>query len=315
MLITKVIEVGIDVQNAINIYTDDNNIKHIISDRYEGKCFRGCWIKTINKILRVGECQINQDGTPSFGTIPVIFEATAIAYAVGEVINGCVVQNKDKNGIIICNTDISSIVMNAHKSLESITRGQIISVRVGAARYNPGASKVSISAIPFTFQEKPVVYKVGPVTEKEREFLSAVYERIAFEESEVVKLKKDKAKAWETFDQLLYAYKEEQSTPTSARVINILDLVKKPLPPDIKYISRDNRLNLSTPQAYAYSSPQFPPGAILRSELPTANVLLILLEDYCSHLRTIREMINIYTTEEILTSHRNLWQIFRKNKL
>lgn len=315
MLITKVIEVGINVQNTINIYTDEDNIKHILIDRYQGKCFRGCWIKSINKILMIGECIINQDGVPNFGTIPVIFEVTAIVYAMGEILNGCVVKNKDKSGIIICTTDIASIMLNAHKSLESITKGQIISLRVFGVRYNQGAAKVSINAVPFMFQEKPFIYAIGPITEGAKEMVANVLSRIEFEEAEKEKIMKDKPRAWDTFDQLLYAYKEEQKIPSGAKLLNIVSIAKSGNA-GVKYLSRDNRLNLSTPNVYGYSDvTTIPSGAIVRGEIATSNVLILLLEDYCAHLRTIREMIGIYATEELLIAHKNLWQIFKKNKL
>lgn len=314
MLIKKNIEIGIDVQNPINIFTDPENIKHILEDRYEGKCYRGCYIKKINRILRIGDCVINQDGSPNFGTIPVIMEVTAVAYAVGEIINGCVVQNKDKSGIIICSTDIASIMLLSNKSLESITKGQTISIRVAGVRYNQGSSKISINAIPYLFTNKPIIYKVNAITEKDKLLLDNVLERITTEEEEMSKLKKENPRAWETFDQLLYAYKEEQKTPAGARTLNILDIVSKGLDQKVIYLSRDPRINLSSPNVYGYVDEKFPEDSIKKYEVPTSNALLLLLEDYCAHLRTIREMINIYGTEEMLNSHRNLWQIFKKSK-
>ncbi|QYB17651.1 hypothetical protein PV-S19_0287 [Pacmanvirus S19] len=317
MIIKKNIEVGVDIRDCIGIYTDPENMIHILADRFEGKCYRGCFIKSINRILRIGECLINQDGVPGFGTIPVIMEVTAIVYAVGEILNGCVVQKKDKNGIIVCGTDIAAIMLIAHKSLESINKGQLISVRVGNVRYSQGSPKVSINAIPYIFNHRPMIYKIGNITEPVKILLSNVLERISQEEKEMELLKKQKARAWETFSQLLYAYKEEQKPPKGAIVHSLLDIVKN-VDKNIKYISRDSRIDLSTPNVYSYTDVQadsIPSGAVVRNELPTNNVLIILLEDYCSHLRTIREMIDIYSTEELLSSHRNLWQIFKKNKL
>ena len=317
MIIKKNIEVGIDIQNCINIYTDPEIIKHILADRFEGKCYRGCYIKSINRILRMGDCLINQDGSPSFGTIPIIMEVTAVVYAVGEIINGCVVQNKDKNGIIICSTDIASIMLMSHKSLESITKGQVISLRVGNVRYNQGSLKVSINAIPYMFSNKPFIYKIGIINEAVKSMISDVLERISFEEGEMERLKSEKSKAWETFNSLLYAYKDEQKPPPGAKVFNLIDIAKGNVEKGVKYLSRDSRINLSSSNVYGYTSvqaDQIPNNAVIRDELQVSNVLIILLEDYCSHLRTIREMINIYSTEEMINIHRNLWQIFKKNK-
>jgi hypothetical protein len=62
------------------------------------------------------------------------------------------------------------------------------------------------------------------------------------------------------------------------------------------------------------SGDTFPDGAKVRTDLPTSTVMVLMLEDYCAHLRTIREMIDIYSSEKLLLDHRNLWQIFKKNK-
>lgn len=314
MIINKVIEVGLDIQNTINLYNDDDNIKRILSDKYEKKCFKGCYIQSINHIIKVGDCVINQDGVPNFGAISVIFEVTAIVYANGEIINGCTVVNKDKSGMIICSTDIASIIVKMHKSLESITKGQIISLRVWAVRYNQGAEKMSISAVPYLFQPKSQIYKIGNVTNKSTEIVHNVLERIEFEVQEMEKIKKENVRAWETFDQLLYAYKTEQPNPPGSISQDLLALAKGELK-NIGYVNRDNRMKLSKNLVYCYAEDKFPENAIIESELSTENVLLILLEDYCAHLRTIREMVGIYNTTELINSHHNLWQILKKNKM
>lgn len=314
MIIKKNIIVGLDVLNPINIYTDSKNIKRILKNRLVGKCEYGCYIKKINKVIEDSDCIINQDGSPDFGSTSVVVEVTAIVYGVGEIINGCVVTNKDKNGTIICSTEIASIMLLSNKSLESITKGQIISIRVGSVRYNKGSEKISINAIPFLFTNKPIVYRISNITNDMKLLLTDVLNRISFEESEMKKLKSEKAKAWETFDQLLYAYKTEQTTPPGAKVLSIMDIVNKGIDKSIIYLSRDTRLNLSTPNVYGYDVEKFPEGSIKKYEVPTANVLILILEDYCAYLRTIREMIDIYSTEEVIGSHRNLWQIFKKSK-
>lgn len=314
MLITKVIEVGINVQNCIGVYTDPENIRQILVERYEGYCIAGCLIKKIERILRLSECRITQDGSPNFGTISVIFEATAIVYAVGEIINGCVVKNKHKSGIIVCSTGIASIMLESHPMLDSITIGQIISVRVRAVKYNSSSSEIAVNAVLYVPHKESIIYKVGTLNEQGKTLLANVLERIEFEETEMKNLKKDNAKAWETFDQLLYAYKEVQPAPPGAKVLNLKEIVKSGFN-GVQYLSRDPRINLSTPNVYGYiAGSVFSNDEKLRTEFPTSTVMILMLEDYCAHLRTIREMINIYSTEKLLLDHKNLWQIFKKNK-
>lgn len=315
MLIKKVVEVGLDIQNCINVYSDADNIKNILAEKFEGRCFRGCFIKSVDKVIRRGECVINQDGEPTFGTIPVVFEVTAVVYAEGEIINGCTVNNKGSNGIIICKTDIADILLNSHKSLESIQNGQIISVRVGMVRYNQGAKKISVNAMPFLPNRVQVMYKITPPSIVKTELFNNVLQRIEFEEAEMTRLKTENIRAWDIFNQMLYAWKEEQKPPEGAKVLNIVKIAQTGLTDNVKYLSRDNRINGSQPLVCGYDAANAANIADAKVyELGYENAILTLLEDYCSHLRTIREMVGIYSTPDLISKHNNLWLIFKKNK-
>jgi DNA-directed RNA polymerase subunit E'/Rpb7 len=309
MIITKTFEVGIDVYDPINLHTNDENIKAIIADKFEGRCFRGSWVRKVEKILKVGECVISQDGNPNFGTMPVIFEATVIEYARGEIINGCIVKNKDASGRMICSTDIASIMLSPHKLLESIVVGQLISIRVAGAKYNQGVNKVSINAIPYLFPDVPVVFKVPRDRKIPLELLAESFARVDAEEALLVELKKSKFQAWEAFDKLLYAYAVEQKIPKSDQR-NIRDVVESGFE-GIEQVSRDNKLNLSEPLVIT----SVPTNCTLIENAHAADIAIYLLEDYAGHLRTIREMIDIYSTQDLMKTHKNLWQIFKKSKL
>jgi len=311
MLIIKVISVAIDVQNCINLYTDPDNVYQIITNKYEGRCIAGCFIKRVNRIMRVGDCVINQDGSPDFGVLPVTFEVSAIIYAPGEIINGCRVKNRDTStGILICGTDNSNIMVAPHPLYASIVKNQLISVLVVGVKYTLSSEKIAVSAIPFTFARESSVYKVPPITGDIKSLLSDVLERIESEEDLAETIKDENPKAWNTFNQLLYAYKTPQTAPKDAKIIDIKDLLKSKT---TQYVSRDKRIDLSQPSAYAY--PKEPTEGNLRGEVPADSAYLIIFEDYCARLRMIRELVEIYSTEDLLTGHLNLWQIFKKNKL
>lgn len=322
MLITKPIELGLNIQDPVGIcVSKEDNIRNILQDRIVGTCIRGCFILSINQIIRMSNCDINQDGNPSFSTISVIAEITGIVYSVGEIINGCVVNNKDNKGIIICSTEHASIMLNADESLESIQKGQKISVRVGGVKYIIGSKSISINAVPFSFSKKPTVFAITAVTPDIKQYVEGIVARIRAEEEVAAGIKRDNPAGWRTFTQLLYAYREEQKTPTGARVVNLLDLdfaspTASPDKAPLKYISRDPRLDLTAPNAYVYTDArQVPEGSIIRDESIAKNVMLFLLEDYYNYLKMINEMISIYNTEELLASHKNLWLIFKKAKL
>lgn len=312
MRVKKNIEIGIDIYDPINVYADSDVILHIVADRYENRCYRGCFILKVNKILRMGECVIAQNGGDSYGTIPIIIEVDAIVYAVGEIINGCVVNNKDKMNMIVCASQHANIILMSSTLMNAITTNHIISVRVVNVKYVHGEDKVSVSAIPFMFAPKPLIFKVGEYDNETVELIADVVSRIESEEEKMAVLKK-KSAAWKTFDTLLYAYAKPQKAPVGAKEYRLHDIVKTKKFPAL-YLSRDSRINLSTDVVYGYDKmPAI--TAIVREDIAPANVMIALLEDYCGHMRMIREMIEIYSTEKIIANHRVLWQIYKKNKL
>lgn len=308
MLITAIISVGLDIQNTINLYSNlEENIKNILNDKFVNKCFRGKFIKNINRILRVSDCMINQEGVPGYGTIDVIFEADCLVFAIGEVLTGCEVISKDKK-LIICNTENARVFLNAVDILESVQVGQLISVRVGAVRYNIGSHAIAINALPHLFNKSVNVYKVESSTEDIKTFLQPMLERVREEEAAAQEL--NTGKAWGFFNQLLYAYKTEQKPSNGATEHNIFDLISN-FPKEIKYISRDNRSDLSKPIVYGYTEEPQP----AKTGLSLKEVLLIILGDYCDYLRTVREMIQVYSTAELMESHKNIWAIYKISKL
>lgn len=313
MLIIKVIEVGLNIRDPINVYVDKDNILRILEDRLLKRCHRGCFIEKINRIVKTTPCVINQDGSPGFGTIGVTVEVLATIYKPGEIINGCVVTNKDKNGIIICSTDKAFVMLKSHDILESIQRDQTISVRVGAASYKIGAEKIAVNAVPYLLSSTPIVFKVSNAINQV--LLEETISKVKEEEMRSAELKKSDEKLWNYFDMLLYAYKTEQKSPPDAKTFNIVELATNGVPNGITYLSRDPRINQSTPQVYGFAELRSAPvGSIIRPNLENDNVIILLLEDYYNHLRTIREMMGLYGSPAMIESHRNLWLIFRKSK-
>ncbi len=307
MIILKTISTAIDIQDCIGIYMDPDNILRRVESTFQGKCYMGAYILQIKRIIRISECEINQDGAPSAGRISIIFEALVLVYVRGEIINGCTVKNRVSD-MLVCDTAYANICVNKHPLAGSITPGQIISVRVISTKYQIGAVKVSINASIYLPQTESIIYKIGPITPDIKAFLGNVLARIKDEEAGIDKLKETNPKALNFFTQILYAYRSPQTAPNGAKEFNIKDFINNP-PKTISYLSRDRRIELSRPFVYGYEQ-----AAGASTLLDTRGVLLTLLEDYCAHLRTIREMIEIYSTESLIQSHGNIWLMFKKSQ-
>lgn len=306
MLCDKIIEVGLDVSDPIALYAGDG-LMSILSLKYEGKCFRACLIKKVVRVIETTDCIINREGAPNFGTMSIRFLARVLVYSEGEIINGCEVVRHDANSSIVCKSTDASIMIS-DKLFESITEGQKISIRVGVARYNIGASSVSVNGIPFIQEQILTVYKYTPGADSElaRGLLAAIDE----EKAKMKELRAGpNAKHWDIMEQVIYAYSTQQEKPKDAIEISIDAFIHGPR--ETRYVSRDPRIG-TRDCVYGYAQP--PAGAIVNNQLVPSAVMIALLQDYYDYIRTVREFTEIYNTSEMISKHSNLWKIYKKLK-
>ncbi len=319
MIIIKAVEVGLNIPNAIDVFSDiDGNLMSILRSEYENKCFRSCFVKSVIRILERSECMISQEGDTCHGKMNVRFEVEAIVYSAGELIHGCVVKNKDKGGIIIASTPHASIFMNTHLSTASIAVGQTISVRVGSSMYKYGSTSVSINAYPVSFSPAYNVYSItkDSFDADEMHIIHASLERVKEEEALAAEAKKKNLKGWEFFNKLLYSYKTDQSAPEKATPVSMTETFSRNTGLTGHY-ARDPRIHPTTPNVYRYarSGDAADPDASVRREISPVNAAIAMLENYASSLRSVRELMSTYNTEEMLASHKNIWLIYMRAKL
>lgn len=324
MLIKKIIQTGVDITDPIKFAADPHALINLLAATYEGKCYAGCLVEKVLRVVEESECRINQYGYPNFGTTHVAFEVSATVFSEGEIINGCIVQNRNVSGVMICSHPKAAIIMPVHKNLESIQNGQIISVRVGHARYGIGTNKIAINARPLLPSPKATLFRVPPRAAAETNpatpgpIIERLSKTMTDETANMEALRTKSSKAWDTFDQLLYAYTQLQSKPAGAKAIDISDpaeVLKALTNGSAQYIVRDPRHGLSSPVAYVYESlPEDDNYTLVETATPV-NIVASVVGDYTDYIRTIREMIETYNTEELLSNHRNLWLIFKKAKV
>lgn len=313
MIINKLIEVGLDLQKPVEVYSNLNdNVLNILKNTYEGKCFRECYIITIDDIIDISDGYVANTGNDSYVKIYVRFAATVREFTLGEVITGCKVTEK-KAGIIICNTEYASVYLKENKLLSGVRIGQLIPVKFGSAKYSIGNNKISIKGLPFIFTNEPVAYhiNINSFSTDDLKFFDDVMKRVDYEEEQRKILLNENSSGVNFFDKLLYAWKTEQQTPKNATVVSLPDMIRNNKL-NTGYVSLDNRLNMSSGSVYVFKDkPQT--HKLLGDDAKAA--IYHMLEQYSSHLRTIREMITIYNSKELLTNHNNIWQIFRIGQL
>lgn len=310
MIINKIFQIGLDIRR-IDLYTNpDTNIMNMLVDRFEGYCYKSCYVRKILRVVRRSECVIDQDSLDAFGKISVQFEASVEVLLRGDIVTGCVVQKKNPQGVTICIKDNLVAGYMPHPMYATIMEGQLISVKVINVKYSIGQPRITAQVVPFTYTQG-IIYQIGEVTDEDITFVSAAIEGAKAEEAKLAMVNN---KLRDTFKDMLYAFETKQKPPTGTAQINILDVAQ--LRGLNGYVVRDYRADLTTPVAFTtdYPNPAYL-GVIVERQLPARGVLVALIHDYTNYIKFLRELTDTYADAELLQSHKNLWKIFKKSKL
>lgn len=304
MRIEKILETSLRILNPLSFARDlKGNILSMLNRDLRHKCFKGCYIEEIVDVIKYSEIMISIEGNRSDGKVDVMFKVLATVYYVGETITGATVTHKEK-GIIFAETPTCKIFMNFHKTLETISEGQIISVRVGATQYSVYANQVSINAYPMLPIAKPTVYRLSPVDKSSPEIADAL-SRHDDAVKQLAAAKSTQPKSYEFFENLLSAYKTAPPAPPGAVVTEVSALVTS-----TGYASRGPGLPPTSSSVYVWKEAPSPPNEAFDGVASIVG----LIEESTSQIRTLAEMTMIYDAAKI-TSHRNYWLTLIKSKL
>lgn len=316
MLIKKEITFGVDIGNVISLYTSTDNLINICRHKLVGKCYKSCFITSVDRIIRQSTCAIAQGGNPSSGTVHVVAEVSAIEYRPGDVINGVKVNGKDASEQLICHASNAVIVVRASQAagLESIVKDQLISVRVIHATYSIGSPTIALLTVFYFPDQQPLIYEISEPIDQ-----AACVRALSLIADEKVKQKAIPEKLLMFFKTILAPYKDAGKKPPGAKLISVDSVTTFK-----GYASRDPRLAL-TDNIYGYEEydhtnllhdilPNGDTPKIMSAVTSTAGVVNILM-DYYNSLRIIREMTEIYASDEELRKHKNIWAIYGLHKM
>lgn len=312
MRVTRQLEAELLIVNPIDIYADvENNLMSILTTEYETRCYSGCFVLKIIRLLKYSDCIIVSEGERTHGKMLVKFEAECIVFYVGEIVNGCEVSGRDKTGVIIAAGPYCSVFLNSHPVLASVTAGQIIPVKVGAVEYRHGYKTASINALPFMPSSEHPSWLVTGAWDAGSYSVKSALENLAATRRELDALKKSNPKGYQFFTSLLYWWREPQSAPHGVTPVDIDTLVAKGEKSGV-VVSADTRIQPDSPQLWVFSKER--PTAKITTLTPEATILTII-QHKTNQLQCICDMLKTYNTEALMTSHKNIWAMFVKNKL
>ncbi len=313
MLITKIITMGLDIHDPVSIYSDAaSGILSILTRKLEGKCFRECLVRSVNKILHVSECKLDSRGASCVGKIAVTFEVTAVVHMPGEILNGCVIKRKENSIIMGVGAD-QNIIMKPHKIISDIKVGQIIPVVVSSSLCTIGENKISVSAVPFVPTRAYTYYYIKTTLDNAAKAKLESTLAVMRTEEELYAAVKNR-RGLDFFGSIVQAA-ETQTLPHGAVKKTITELITAGTFDGV--YARDKNIKITTPSIYEYAEKltiDDPNGtaAAIEAMTPT-DAITMLIHDYISGLRFIRELNETYSTDELLKSHANLFRIFKSS--
>jgi hypothetical protein len=299
MLIKRRIETRIDIVNCIMFYSDPKSLLYVINEKFVGKCFNNCYIVKIIEIIRQSKCMLNG----KVGQIDVMFDVSGIVLSPGDIITNCHVINRtvsENADYIIARSDNCAVLAQGVKQLESVKTGQILPLMVIDTKYILFDDKISVTAKPIAHNAVSTYYKVNKDSPINMNMIEELQNMI----NEITSAKYDE-KSWTFFDNLMYAYKNDQVIEASP----IMDIINNMENHDVVGIPAAIRCTKGL-----VSTKLQPDATVLTLSSNTA-IAVALLETYYKSLYVVAELTATYTNTDLLISHKNIWLLLNHIKL
>jgi len=313
MIGERILELLVGIKNPISLGAAPGisaNLLQILKNQYEGKCLHGSYIDTVLHIVRHGVIELNDTAEPGTGTIWVKFAARTNTFVPGEILHGCKITRIDPAGSrAICEAPIVTLSFSM-VNYQGLAVDMLVSVVINRVRHSINMDRAScIGELFVPAIRSNIIYKVPATSAQDAQIFKPLLERIKVADAKLAELT---PKQVETFAKILHPYKEMPPKRAHAAYRSILTLAEKGLSNDVTYIGCDESLPLLDPDVRIFTQPEL--GYALEDTFNKDQIIFRLLEEYCNHIEAVAAYGSIYSTAELITTHKKLWLIFQFNK-
>jgi len=308
MIINKIYDVKLNIDNINIIFSKDINgvILDLITNKFKNRCYLETYILNINKVLNRSLIETDKSDLNGLLFVCVQFEAECIVYSKDEVILEMTIKNIINNSISLTNEFCNGII-KMNKNVLEFNKGQIIPIKVGKAKFDPGSDKIEVNAYPFIpLIDNIVYYKLNTISDKVKEKLHDIIDMINNEEEEKKNILKDKTNKWTYFDDLVYPYKKNITNDKLKKdkyedILNIDNLQNS-------IISYDSEVSLSkrlikidkTTDEYL--------------ECDSFEILYNIYKKYYLHIQLINNLSKLYNNDNDIAKNKNIFDLYNKYK-
>lgn len=321
MLLEKVFEVTLDVNNPINFCTNKN--QHILTELnniYVNKCYMGSYIIDIIDILQTSSCRIVNTNSTGNGIIDVRFIANVFMLNSWDILIGVEVE---KNQSLIVgkykkpNLTIDVTFKPTNIQSNSLMIGQLTPIRVIKSIHKPKESKIAIAAILLTCDKKAVNYRIkGEIAKSALPEIQLLFNNIITELKLRETIKKESIRF---FESLVYSYKNISNNNEKITIEDTFWEGPKSNVDNLKMINIFDTLSMdltgfwTKPLGICRSSPMITMSQDKPAEyvLTAPHLMIIeLAKNMLTFLKAIREFTEVYSDDKI-KSHENIWNMMR----
>ncbi len=314
MKYNKVITYKITINNPEQAFTSGELDKYIfekLKSTYEGVCYFGSYIKSVNKIVR--REPLSPDLTTNVNTLScnIKFEVTVIEYNSQDIITDVKVNRKSKNREfknLIGYSKYGLIVIQGTDYTDMIKDNQVVPVRVMISKYPTSKDKIMVKGALFipnyyvhnlesNINLNPYLSALRINVDKiPKEQFKVILDMIAKEEAKSSDIKK--LKSYKLINDL-------HQNKKSKETINIMKLIDNNYK-DV-YVSR---LNVPKHEPIVEIFKKEPKMNIVHCN--DISMISLLLTDYYIHLKNFNNMVKFYEGKE--KEYNALWTIYKTYK-
>lgn len=335
LLHSAIIEFNVTISNIENIYCKNYNnmLLNYIKSFYEGKCYKSCYIKNINNIVRrslpkiirrdLQKCKFRIDVMVDVNIIKYDINDIVVGARVTKCINNTVSDNdindiavgskisnfgssiSDNDSVVMCENDHSKILIKNNKILSSIKKDQIIPIIVGAISYNIYKDSILINAFPFIPKLKQeIIYKIDKLIDSDKEYLNQYVlpkvNLINNIKKDIIQNKKMENR-WEYFNNLLYPYKKDLTENYNCVSISDYDITG--------FIVVNSKIRVDKFKIAIIANVE--EGYV---EERAINVYELHMINYIKYIDVVNNLTKIYLEDDIFNDHLNIFKLYQDNK-
>jgi hypothetical protein len=339
----KVFDTTVPVADPINFGANKNgHLLMVLRDIYEGKCWKGSFIRKITEVVHAGAINIESTNTSARGYVDVQFAADVVVFSMWDILVG-VTRSPAFPEMLICEYNSGGaravVTLAVTKAAETIAIGQRFPARVIMAEHSPMRQSASIVATLLTCDQSAAVVRLSGVLDGATAApeLAALLERV---EEELVRRQSLDRKRVRFFERLLYAYQSDakaEDTSTTieawkggavwegpaqiegesadrAEAVSVVDTVRRAVggeSVDVSGVwSRSLDLYRSSPLVRCADEKVPEKWGAIAESVPRA-AFAEYMKNILDFLVCIREMVELYNTPELEKSNANIWAVMR----